>query len=142
MEKKFETVSAESFRDENRYYVFPFVALDPTPGGNNLGRIEWHIEPIRSKKKERGMYFIEKLYVWASQTYDERYKGKVFEIPCFAECITASALRDRDSYLHHVWKAQICELHKSMWFSAYPQNHHTSLKINVGSSISIDADFK
>lgn len=147
MKKKiqFKPVSAKSFRDKDGYYLFPFECLDKTPGGSNLGRIEWHMELVPSKKGqtkyEKGRYHIEKLLVWASQTRDPRYQKKVFEIPCWAEALTSDSLRERGSYMHYVWRVMICELHKNVVFSAYPANEHKVLKINVGSSISIDADF-
>lgn len=136
---KFKTVSAKNFRDKDGYYQFPFEALDKTIGGSNLGRIEWHLELVPIKK--RGRFYIEKLFLWASQTRDPRYTKKVFEIPCWSEALTADSLRERGSYMHYVWRVMICELHKNVLFSAYPANEHSVLKINVDSSISIDADF-
>jgi len=143
---EFKTHSAEKFKDKSGYYVFPFDVLDKTPGGSNLGRIEWHIEPVRGKKdRKEGRYYIEKLLVWASQTRDEKYKSKVFEIPCYSEAISASYHhngRMPDSFMAYVWRVMFCEIHKMPVFSAYPDNQHTQLKIDVGSSISIDIDFK
>jgi len=140
--KEIKTRSAEEFRGDDGIYRFPFVCLDETPGGRSLGRIEWHVEPVKGRKTN-GRYYIEKLFVWPSQTYDERYyKKPIFEIPCYAESITADSLRDRASYMHCVWRFMYCEVHKCPIFSAYPANEHNTLEINVGSSISIDIEFK
>lgn len=135
--------SAEEFKDEHGYYVFPFEVLDKTPGGSNLGRIEWHIELVRSKKKD-GRYWIEKLLVWPSQTRDERYpRNIIWEIECYAECITSRNYQgESNSFIANVWRMFFCEVHKNLIMTAYPRNQHSQLKINVGSSISIDADFE
>lgn len=138
-----EYKSAEQFKDENGYYVFPFEVLDKTPGGSNLGRIEWHIELVRSKKKD-GRYWIEKLYVWPSQTRDKKYpRNIIWVIDCRAECLTSRNYQDEsNSFISNVWKIQFCEVHKNIFMSAYPKNRHSKLKINVQSSISIDASFE
>ena len=141
MKKEIKTVSADSFKTDRGEYVFPFECLDKTPGGSNLGRIEWHVEPIKSNKN-KGRYYIEKLLVFASQTRDERYKGKIFEIPCYTESITADVLHHRDSYFHYVWRMTWCEVHNTAFFSAYPKNEHTKLVINVNSSISSEIEFE
>ena len=132
--------SAEEFKDENGHYVFPFEVLDKTPGGS-LGRIEWHIEFVRSKNKD-GRYWIEKLFVWPTQTRDKKYpRDVIWEIPCFAECLTSSFVNPTDEFISNVWKVQYCEIHKNIFMSAYPQNQHSKLQINVASSISITATF-
>lgn len=125
---------------EGDIYVFPFQAMDSRRDGSSLGRIMWQVEPIFGKKT-KGRYYVEKLLVWAKQTRDERYAGKVFEIPCYSESITGDSL-ERESFLNYVWQVQQCEVHKGMVFSAYPANEHKELIINVGSSISIDIDLK
>ena len=53
-------------------YIFPFIPIDPPPGNNNLGMIEWCIE-IYNTKKEKGFRHITELLVWAQQTRDKRY---------------------------------------------------------------------
>lgn len=138
---KIKYESATKFRDKDGYYIFPFEVLGKTPGGSNLGRIEWHLEPVASKKKD-GRYYIEKLMVWASQTRDTRYFGKVFEIPCWSESLTADSLNNRASYFHFVWRMMICEVHKNPMFSAYPANEHSKLKIDTSSSISCELTFE
>lgn len=137
---KINIVPADDFKTDYGTYEFPFEALDKTPGGSNLGRIEWHIEPFKSKKN-KGRYYIEKILVFASQTRDERYKGKIFEIPCYTESITADSLHNRDSYFHYVWRMLWCEVHNTVYFSAYPKNKHKKLVINVESSISSEIEF-
>jgi len=137
--KELKTMSADKFKDKDGYYIFPFEVLDKTLGGSSLGRIEWHIEPIKGRKT-KGRYYIEKLLVWVSQTRDEEYMKKIFEIPCYSECITGDTLK-RESYLNYVWRVMYCEVHKGIVFSAYPSNHHKELKIDVGSSVSLDIDF-
>lgn len=139
--KIIETISADIFKVGNNQYEFPFTAVDETPGGRSLGRIEWVIEPIKGKKY-KGRYYIEKLLVSAKQTYDKRYSGKLFEIPCFTESITTDTMFRRDSYFHFVWRMSWCEIHNTPVFDAYPKNEHTKLIINTNSSISIYIDFK
>lgn len=141
-------VSADVFKKSDGYstvYEFPFDVLDKTPGGSNLGRIEWHMEFIPGKKQTRkymhGRRYYEKIYVWATQTRDKRYQKKVFEIPCFVECITGDSLRARSSFMHHVWRVMPCELHDIPTFSAYPANHHRALRIPIDSTISIEPEF-
>jgi hypothetical protein len=136
---KLKTLSAKRFRDKSGYFIFPFQVLDDRTDGTSLGRIMWNIELLKGRK-QKGRYFFEKILVWAKQTRDERYMGKVFEIPCYSEAVTGDSL-DRESYLNYVWYIQPCEIHNSLIFSAYPANHHKALRINVGSLMSIDIDF-
>ena len=143
MEKdKPKTVSAEKYRIANSgRYVFPFTALDDIwKDGSSLGRIQWRIEPIKGRKT-KGRYYYEKLLVSATQTRDPRYKGMIFEIPCYSESITGDSI-NRESFLNYVWRTLHCEIHNTTMLDAYPANHHTQLVINVSSSISIDIDFK
>ena len=129
-----------------RIYRFPFETLDPTPGGSNLGRMEWGIELFRAKKKQNNRYYIEKIWVWARQTRDKRYLGKVFEIPCWTEMIESL---DRvfgepgtDPYMSRVWQTAFCSEHKQVSFSAYPDTDHNVLEIDVQSSIMASINFK
>jgi len=132
--------SADQFK-KGSYYEFPFTALDPTPGGSNLGRIEWCIELFPGKKSRReGRYFIEKLLVFARQTRDERYAGKTFEIPCNVEMINGSRMKG-PNFLAQVWAVEFCSEHKAIILTAYPENHHTKLTIYVNSSIMMDISF-
>lgn len=137
------TESADQFKNEHGIYVFPFDVIDKTPGGSNLGRIEWHME-FHKGKKTKGRYYIEKILVWATQTRDERYVKKIFEIPCYTESIYASpsSTGNRNYYLSYVWRIMQCEVHNTLMFSAYPENQHVALEIGVGSSISADIMFK
>lgn len=140
MKTKLKIVKAKKNSDWK--YSFPFEVLDKTPGGKSLGRIEWCIEPFIGKKKKEGRYYIEKLWVWAKQTRDKRYLGKIFEIPCFSESIMGDSI-NRNGFLNHVWLNFPCAEHKGqMQFWAYPQNHHSILEITADSSIAIDIKFK
>lgn len=144
--REIKTVTAEDFIQGNQYpessvYIFPFDVLDKTLGGQNLGKIEWQIEPIKGRKT-KGRYYIEKLLVMARQTRDERYADKLFEIPCYTEMIAAHSTQKGDNYLDNLWIVSFCEVHKALVFRAYPQNHHRVLKINVGSSVMTDITFE
>ena len=130
-----------AYRDERAQYHFPFVAVDPTPGGSNLGRIEWHVELLRGRKV-RGLYWLYCLLVWASQTRDPRYTKRLFHLPVYAESWTTSSRVQGNSYMSHVWRTTFCELHGTTWFSAYPTNEHSSLVVDAGSSISIEVEFQ
>ena len=140
MNNKIKLRSAKQFLREDGVYEFPFVCMDTTPGGSNLGRIEWHIEPIRGRK-HRGRYYIEKLLVYASQTRNKKYRGIVFEISCYSESLYSSILHPEDEFIPRVWRIMFCEEHKTPVLSAYPENRHTRLEINVGSSIMINTKF-
>lgn len=139
--KKTQTYSADKFKSDDSTYRFPFTVLDPTPGGSNLGRIEWGIELLHGRK-QKGRYYIEKLLVFARQTRDERYAGKVFEIPCFTDMLQGRELTGRSAFIQHVWQVSICPEHNAPVLSAYPENQHSELVVDVRSSISIDVNFK
>ena len=139
--KKTQTCSADAFKSDDYTYCFPFTVLDDAPGGRNLGRIEWGIELLHGRKR-KGRYCIEKLLVFARQTRDKRYVGKVFEIPCFAEMLQGAMLTRRGGFIEHVWNIGICPEHKGPVLAAYPDNQHSQLVIDVMSSIMIDANFK
>ena len=143
--EEIRTIKANKFKVSTKkwesVYRFPFKVLDDTPGGSNLGRIEWCIEPFKGKK-HHGRYYIEKLWVWAKQTRDKRYAKKIFEIPCFSEAISGDSLKQKDSFLHNVWLTFFCGEHRnSMQFWAYPENGKSILEIDVSSSISINIEF-
>jgi hypothetical protein len=139
--KTFKTASADKYLNKiTNQYEFPFEVLDKTPGGSNLGRIEWCIELIRSKRKKEGLYYIEKLYLWAKQTRDKRYIGKIFEIPCYADCVGGPS---RESFLKGVWRVGFCDIHKTLILEAYPdKDNYKKLVINNGSSILMDIYFE
>ena len=139
MIKKIKTNSADKFKDKDGYYIFPFDVLDKRTDGASLGRIQIQIEPIMSKKT-KSRYYIEKLLICFRQTRDERYKGKLFEIPCWSEMILGDAI-GRESYMNYVWKVFLCEIHKTFVFDAYPANNHKALKIDIDSSVAISIDF-
>lgn len=133
--------SADEFRNEDMTYSFPFIGLDPTPGGSNLGRIMWGIEAYKKKRKD-GRYYITSILVWARQTRDARYAGRIFEIPCFTESLYGSVLGEKVAFLHRVWRAFFCDEHGGLVLQAYPDDQHTELYINAGSSIMIDLEFR
>lgn len=135
-----ETKNADEFRGEDGIYRFPFKVLDETPGGSNLGRIEWNIELIGEGEGEE--YRIGKLLVWARQTRDARYVGKVFEIPCQSMRFGGHRLSEKGSFTDAVWMVYLCPEHRAPVMSAYPENHHSEIEINAGSSVMIDVRFR
>ena len=124
---------------ERQMYKFPFVCVD-APGPKSLGRIEWWLEPQRGKRLRRGRYMIEGLYLWAKQTRDARYAGKLFEIECFAEGLHGVGDIHGD-FLRHVWMSQFCQDHRALAFGAYPPGTATQLMVDVSSAIMIRAYF-
>jgi hypothetical protein len=127
-----EISSADEFKCKDGSYRFPFVCVDKTPGGRNLGRIEWCIEPIKGKKV-KGRYYIESLLVWAMQTYDPRYIGKTFKIPCYMKQLEGPNYNP--NYFSRVWRIAFCAEHGALVFDAYPANEHTVLVIEGKSSV-------
>lgn len=135
--KELEYSSAEEFKISRNIYRFPFIA-----NTKEWGRIEWCMELEKEKKKREGKYYIKYLYLWAKQTSDERYSGKIFQISSYAEMLYGAIEEEKyDSFLHHVWQTGFCELHKNIYFTAYPKNYHKDLVIKVDSSIMIEANF-
>ena len=133
---------AKPFLSKDGTYVFPFIGLDPTPGGSNLGRIEWHCELVRSRKT-RDRYYLAAIYVWATQTRDKRYAGKYFEIACHSSGLSGRKLTNMgNALIECVWTIGYCGDHGNVTLSAYPANHHKELVIRAGSSISIDVYFR
>ncbi len=149
-----QAISAEKYRVKTekgyqKVYRFPFEVMDKTPNGSNLGRIEWCVELFRAKHKKDNRYYIEKIWVWARQTRDTRYQGKTFEIPCWLEMIESfsSDISKRRkygeaSYMSRVWQTYFCPEHKQLAFSAYPQDWHNVLEIDVSLSVMGSIDFK
>jgi len=120
----------QAFKVREGIYRFPFTTMDPTPGGQNLGRIEWCLEPVRRSRKREGRYWIDSLLIWARQTRDDRYQGVIFEIPCLVDCVTTHRY-DGGSYYAGVWRMGYCPEHRNAIFEAYPENQHTGLKVDV-----------
>lgn len=141
---------AEVFADASEYqdadrlqpgYVFPFTLLDPTPGGANLGRIEWHVEliPARKRSGEKNRKRIAEVRVWATQTRDPRYQGKQFRFETIAEALSH---RSRDGRGFQPWRVMFCDKHRgAVVLTAYPENHHTRLIVEPSSSISCEVHF-
>lgn len=120
-------------------YVFPFAVFDDSPGGGNLGRIEWHVEP--HELRQRGQSRIGGFLVWATQTRDKLYHGKTFWIPCGTDSVMRTA-RDGNGYFENVWSVGFCRDHRTLAFSAYPKDHHKELRVNVSSGIGVELEFR
>lgn len=142
MPKGAELADSAPFKDGD-VYRFPFVALDQTPGGSNLGRIEWSVEFV---PKTRGHKTLVGVCVWARQTRDPRYCGKAFYIPVNAAFITTQGRTRIDktcgSFFAGAWRAYICQTHGFTVIESYPENHHVCLVVDVSSSISNDIYFE
>lgn len=144
---KIKTYSAKKFKVDEGFgtvYEFPFHALDENLHG--AGRIEWHIESFTKYNRTEKKYYINKLWVWATQSYDKRYRGKIFEIPCYTEAIHGNPMRygsemNEDSFLQAVWKFMPFSDNGNFVLSAYPRNEHNVLRIASNSSIFIEPKF-
>ena len=121
-------------------YRFPFVAVDPTPGGKNLGRMEWHVELLRGTKRRKGTRRFGGIAIWATQTRDTRYARVVFHIPMCCEGITTR--RDRDDFTRFVWHIGFCSIHDETVLTAYPDNRHVALIVRAWSGISNELFFE
>jgi hypothetical protein len=130
-----ELTSAETYQTDGGY-LFPFTVMDPTPGGSNLGRIEWHVELYKSQKR-RGYSgkFITKMLVWARQTRDPRYDGKVFILDCYTRGIMTCLQTSNDDFSRHAWFLSVCEEHGGVIISSYPSDHHVALMIETHSEV-------
>jgi hypothetical protein len=116
-------------------YLFPFICMDHTPGGSNLGRIEWNVEVYKSKKNNRGFQNITQLIVWAKQTRDKRYVGKFFLLDCNTAGILTHSNKIRADFIHCAWLLSICDVHRNPIISAYPEDNHVALWIERYSDI-------
>ena len=142
-----KTSSPKEFRvdyDYGEVYEFPFHALDPNP--RRSGRIEWHIECFTEYNRKEKRHYICKLWVWATSTFDPRYRGKIFEIPCYTEAIHGNPMGHgkkimESSFLQSVWKFMPFSDNGNFVLSAYPNNEHTVLRIACNSSIFIEPKF-
>ena len=129
----------------NETYRIPFTILDKTPGGQSYGRIMWNIEILTGTKKTGGWsdkhkrYWVEKIYLWASQTRDKRISGKVFKLDIFCE-----------AFRNHMNKIEItsiepCSLHKNgTVISFYPNNtdsNESILEISATTSVGFGVNF-
>lgn len=137
MPPAFEWGAIEAFRTEAGY-EFPFEPFDATPGGTNLGRIEWHLELVR---KGRGAH-LEALVLWATQTRDDRYVGRLFRLPVQADLVTRGTSDGRSDFLTRVWRVGYCDVHRHAILSAYPADEHRRLVAHVWSGISVDLEFR
>ncbi len=132
---KLKRQNANQFKNKGEsVWLFPFTCLDPMPGGGNLGRIEWHSEPYRFKKQE-GRWYITAILLWATQTRDQRYKGKLFELRCLTEAICGNSVDPLGSLIGCVWHIGRCADHRQLMFSAYPQNDQSLLEVDLNSSL-------
>lgn len=129
-----------------RVYRFPFDTIDSSPtakkySGHSLGRIEWNIEPRKMEydKTER-RYYITQILVWAQQTRDKNYSGKIFGINCMVESLGGGQhpLYDYEVYaLNQIWRTSPNPVTKTMIMGTYPPNGFDILEFDVSSSISL-----
>ncbi|MES2409182.1 MAG: hypothetical protein V4509_02665 [Patescibacteria group bacterium] len=140
--KELKPSSIKPFKTEHGY-EFPFEVLDKTPGGSNLGRIQWCVEMYPApKQRGENRKRLSKIWVWAKQTRDKRYASKVFEIPTYAESLTTDASLRRGTAFAP-WKIDFCEQHKgAVILDCYPTDGCKKLVINNWSSISIEVNFE
>ena len=134
-------VSAKAFRNKDNFHVFPFVCLDSTPGGKNIGKITWEIELIPAKNRKN----IQTILVSAKQTRDERYAGKIFEIKADTLSImgvsgTLLSGRKEMTIFGCTWRAGYCQEHRGLILFTSPKFWHTKLVIpppfsSIGSDI-------
>lgn len=138
------TEPATDYKIHDGLYRFPFTVLDGTPGRASLGRIEWNVEPIWAERElsTDGEYRLIRLLVWARQTRDARYAGRFFEIPCNSEGVQGHRQTTKpQSFTDYVWLIGFCSAHKMPIFSAYPENRHSILEVNVSSGLAVDVFF-
>jgi hypothetical protein len=126
-------VGAKAYRTpEDSRVIFPFLPLDPVPGGSNLGRIEWSVEFVKGKRRNR----LGALALWARQTRDPQYDKKVFLLDAgHCPCIT-TRLSGREDFTRFVWNIARCEMHGHLILTAYPADYHRVLIVDLASSIS------
>ena len=125
-------LDATAFQDINYQgrYRFPFERLDPTPGGSNLGCIEWHVELMPDSRRRQGRRRVVSAFVWASQTRDTRYAGKLFTLPAHCDGILVLAVGLGLSYLGGVWFMGFCPIHKQLAMSSYPPDGSSALVVD------------
>jgi hypothetical protein len=118
---------SQFFHAETGDFVFPFTLTDPAPGGANLGRIEWIIEPIFANGR------VVKMYLSAAQTRDLRYAGKFFEIAmnCPAIGTRRAGLNVSGSFFQGVWLLGHCKLHNATFMRSYPPDDAVELVIDA-----------
>jgi len=116
-------------------YRFLFVVFDDTPGGGNLGRIMFRLEPIAEEGD------IVKLFLQVRQTRDKRYDDKTFELEVGAPSIFGNALGTND-FLSNTWRTYYCPEHKTFALEAYPQDHHNVLVFERFSGVGIQIRFE
>lgn len=143
-----KTVNPKKFKIDHNYgdiYEFPFDPVDQS--GMRLGRIEWHLEPFIKYDRTEKRYYIYKLWVWATQTVDPRYKSKIFEIECYTEGLHGNPI-DKNSenkieepFIQRVWDFKPYSDNGNYVLTAYPRDEHNVLKIAVNSSIYIEPKF-
>lgn len=124
----------------NEIYQIPFTILDNTPNGKSYGRIMWNIEIITGCKSKGGCskfkrYWIEKIYVWASQTRDEEIADKVFKLDLFCKMFM-----NRNKI--EISNIEPCSEHrKGTIISFYPnstQSNKAILEISATTSVAFD----
>lgn len=127
-------------------YAFPFLLLDETPGGENLGRIEWHVEPVPGKtpRGRRGESALGGFLVWATQTTDPRYRARTYWLERDTGGLEGRRLTGAPgaAFIENVWIIRRCREHNRLVLSAYPRDHHRRLVFELTSSIAVVAEFR
>ena len=127
-------------RGRERVYEFPFEALDQKKG---LGLIEWNLELFREYDRSSKKYYINKIWVWARQTMDKRYRGKIFQIECYTEAIKAPLFtmkNNEDGFIQRIWSIQYWD-NGNLVMTAYPKHEHNILQIETFSSVFLEPKF-
>ena len=131
-------------RDKSKYrrrtYEFPFEALDQKKG---LGIIEWNLELFSEYDRSSKKYYINKMWIWAGQTMDKRYRGKIFQIECYTEAIKAlpfTMKNNEDAFIQRVWSMKYWD-NGNLVMTAYPKHEHNILQIETFSSIFLEPKF-
>lgn len=143
-----KTVNPKKFKIDSKFgnvYEFPFDAVDQSPA--QIGTIEWHLEPFMEYNRTEKKYYINKLWLWATQTFDVRYRGKIFEIECYTACLhgnpPAKDLENivEEPFIQRVWEFTPYSDNGNYVLTAYPRHEHNVLKIAIDSSIYIEPKF-
>ena len=128
-------------------YRFPFDTLDSSPAakkwsGCSYGRIEWNIEPRKIKyDRTEKRFYINQILVWAHQTRDKNYSGKIFGMNCKVESLGGGTrpLYDYEVYaLNHLWRMTPSPVTKTMMMATYPPDGFDILEFNFSVSSSVD----
>ena len=147
----FNVYDPKHYEISNSIYAFPFDYSDQSPtkkknSGRGLGVIEWNIEPRKFEyDKELKKYYITQIYLWASQTRDARYYGKVFGLSSYTDSLCASVLESRKDTekdaIKQAWRVQPSLITKTLMFQTYPPKDFNFLILNLSSSLGADIKY-